>query len=298
MFKKLILSVIIASSLFVTAQATDHNTISVYVDDAKIIFDSEPYLNNGYTMVPMRAIMEALGASVSWEENSKTATAIQNMNITKFTIGSHDYYRNGALQYMPVAAQQTNDRTYVPLRAISEGFGYSVEWDDITSTVYIYSQKESNPEENIYYIKGSNGGYLTLTQEGLATLSEPTYEGMWAIACADKDNNAFYIYNINNLETPLAYCNHDALRVIAEEKAKKEAEEKNSKKKKKKSEAEEEPVAQDSLCLCVEKAHSWTIEADGDLFRIYASDKTQSLDADKTDISENATVTLVPWASE
>lgn len=298
MFKKLILSVIIASSLFVTAQATDHNTISVYVDDTKIIFDSEPYLNNGYTMVPMRAIMEVLGASVSWEENSKTATAIQNMNITKFTIGSHDYYRNGALQYMPVAAQQANDRTYVPLRAISEGFGYSVEWDDITSTVYISSQKESIPEENIYYIKGSNGGYLTLTQEGLATLSEPTYEGMWAIACADKDNNAFYIYNINNLENPLAYCNHDALRVIVEEKAKKEAEEKNSKKKKKKSETEEEPVAQDSLCLCVEKAHSWTIEPDGNLFRIYASDKTQSLDADKRDISENATVTLVPWASE
>ena len=149
----------------ISVSAEDGRAISVYVDSKKVVFDSEPYLSEAHTMVPMRAVMEALGATVSWEENNKTATAVKNSVITKFSIGSHDYYKNGGLEYMPVAAVQLNNRTYVPLRAISESFGFKVDWDGDTDSVYITSENKSDPEENIYYIKGSKGGYLTYSRD-------------------------------------------------------------------------------------------------------------------------------------
>ena len=51
-----------------------NTAISVYVDGKLILSDCEPYIKNDRTMVPMRAIFEALGAKVEWYNDEQIAT--------------------------------------------------------------------------------------------------------------------------------------------------------------------------------------------------------------------------------
>lgn len=311
--KKIITLLIVLIFTLTGVQAVEHTDISVYVDNEKISFDTEPYLKGGYTMVPMRAIMEALGASVSWEEESRTATAVQNVNITKFTIGSHDYYRNGALQYMPMAAEQVNDRTYVPLRAISEGFGYQVNWDDNTSTVYITSQKKSVPEENIYYIRGKDGGYLTLTEEGIAVSADTSGSAMWALECVDSEKKLFRIYSLSDLYNPLGWCDNCVAEEVVEETDEKTDTEENSEGKsdneadKRDDNAKSDEVTAETnsaaaldeavtgtLGICTARAHQWVIEPTENGYRISPLGADVNLDADKADVAEKAELMLIP----
>ena len=92
----------------------------------------------------MRTIFEALNAEVEWvDENgvqqiiSKTADKTITM-----TINSKEFYVNGEKQpELNEPAQLMNDKTMVPLRAVSESLDCTVEWDQETKTVIIQSKK-------------------------------------------------------------------------------------------------------------------------------------------------------------
>ena len=89
------------------------------------------------TMVPLRAIFEALGASVEWDDATKTVTSVKGDTTVKLTIGDTNLYVNGAAKVLDVPAQIVDSRTLVPVRAIAESFGCEVGWDDPTKTVTI-----------------------------------------------------------------------------------------------------------------------------------------------------------------
>ncbi|MBQ3110729.1 MAG: leucine-rich repeat protein [Clostridia bacterium] len=97
------------------------------------------YIKNDRTMVPMRAIFESLGADVSWDDSTKTAIGVKDGVEVKITIGENVLYKNGEAIELDAPAEITNDRTMVPVRAISEAFGCTVEWDNETKTVEITS---------------------------------------------------------------------------------------------------------------------------------------------------------------
>ncbi len=117
--------------------------ITVTLDGKDIEFDVQPTILDGRTMVPLRAIFEALGATVDW--NSKTRTVIAergNTNIS-LTINQNIMYVNGESVKLDVAATIINDRTLVPIRAISEAFNCKVGWDGKESLVSIINDTES-----------------------------------------------------------------------------------------------------------------------------------------------------------
>ena len=89
------------------------------------------------TMVPLRAIFEALGASVEWDDATKTVTSVKGDTTVKLTIGNAAITVNGADKALDVPAQIVDSRTLVPVRAIAESFGCDVAWDDATKTVTI-----------------------------------------------------------------------------------------------------------------------------------------------------------------
>lgn len=106
----------------------------------KIIFyDQLPILVNDRTMVPVRAIFEYMNYTVEWIDETQTVVIINSdsTKTVKIPIGSSNIYANGTEVYTDVPAQVINDRTYLPLRAISEAFELNVEWEDETNTVYI-----------------------------------------------------------------------------------------------------------------------------------------------------------------
>lgn len=118
-----------------TALAADD--ISVYVDGELLSFDVPPVIENDRTLVPMRAIFEALGANVEWDGETETVTAVRGADTLKITIGSNNLYKNDTVVELDVPAKITDGRTLVPVRAISESFSANVEWDSETRSVKI-----------------------------------------------------------------------------------------------------------------------------------------------------------------
>ena len=124
-----------ATALPVFAQ----DKISVMLNGNALTFDVEPIILNGRTMVPMRAIFEALGASVYWNGESDTAMGVKNNKRVTVSIDDVNATVDGKLSVLDQAATLVDGRTLVPLRFVSEAFGCEVNWDGNTRTVTIKS---------------------------------------------------------------------------------------------------------------------------------------------------------------
>ena len=111
--------------------------ISVIVNGMSVVFDQPPIIENGRTLVPLRAIFESLGAEVEWDQPTQTVTAVRGDTTIALTIGSRILTKNGEEVMLDVPAQIVNSRTLVPVRAIAESFGAEVGWDQNTRTVTI-----------------------------------------------------------------------------------------------------------------------------------------------------------------
>jgi len=118
--------------------------IAASINGSNIDFDVPPQIINDRTMVPVRAIFEALGARVSWDENTQTVTAKSDRYWVSLKIGSntmeHINYKETtqtSFYTLDSPAVIIDGRTLVPARAVAEAFGCSVEWDANTKTVVI-----------------------------------------------------------------------------------------------------------------------------------------------------------------
>lgn len=96
-------------------------------DDTNVV----PVINEDErTMVPIRFIAEAFNAEVGWDEAAQQVSIEKDGTKILMTIGSSSYTVDGAAKEMDTAAVIENERTLVPLRAISESLGLEVYWND------------------------------------------------------------------------------------------------------------------------------------------------------------------------
>jgi len=124
---------------FVTVNTS--GKIIIFIDGQLQTFPKPPVEVNGRTLVPLRAIFEALGAKVEWDEATQTVTATKDNNTIKLTIGSKVAYKNGEKIFLDVPAQLYNgDTTMVPIRFVSEALGAKVGWDAYSNSVIITNQ--------------------------------------------------------------------------------------------------------------------------------------------------------------
>ena len=117
--------------------AVKSDVISVFVNDEKVDFDVNPMLINNRTMVPVRAIFEALGATVTWDNNTQTAKGVLGDVIVEITIGSANLLKNGVAIELDSPAVIVSGRTLVPVRAIAESYDCDVTWYGETQVVEI-----------------------------------------------------------------------------------------------------------------------------------------------------------------
>lgn len=116
---------------------TPNAEITVKLNGKKIDFDQPPIIVNGRTLVPVRAIFEALGATVEWDNTTETVIAKRKNTTISLTIGNNVMQKNNKDITLDIAPQLLNSRTLVPARAIAEAFGCNVDWDNDTQTVLI-----------------------------------------------------------------------------------------------------------------------------------------------------------------
>lgn len=111
--------------------------IQILVDGVKVEADVPPVIVNDRTLVPVRAIFEALGAEVEWVAQTRTAQAVRGDIHVAIQIDNPVMKINDTELTLDVPAQIVDDRTLVPVRAVSESFDADVDWNGETRTVII-----------------------------------------------------------------------------------------------------------------------------------------------------------------
>ncbi|WP_145950351.1 copper amine oxidase N-terminal domain-containing protein [Paenibacillus sp. Y412MC10] len=126
--------------------------IEVLLDGKKISFpDAKPFQDaQGSVMVPIRFVSEALGAKVGWTKNNgQVAVQVNNGDHTvNMTVGQTTATVNGKAKSYGTKIVLQKNRTFVPLRLVSEGLGQTVEWDKINRWVWIGKKDAPTLEES------------------------------------------------------------------------------------------------------------------------------------------------------
>lgn len=125
-------------ALPVSSRAQTPAPIHVVLNGAPLTFTgTQAQQIKGSTLVPMRGIFEALGATVRFDKATQTVYGQKGATAIVLPVGALTATVNGKSQSLPLPAQLVNGTTLVPLRFISESLGASVGWNPAISTVTI-----------------------------------------------------------------------------------------------------------------------------------------------------------------
>jgi hypothetical protein len=101
--------------------------------------DSPPVIIAGRTLVPLRAITEALGASVEWNPATRTVTVQWRGHMIIMVVGASTALVDGTSVRLDVPSRILRGRTMVPIRFVAENLGCSVTWHARTRSVTVTS---------------------------------------------------------------------------------------------------------------------------------------------------------------
>jgi len=133
---------IIAASLFLSGLALSTpafaQNIHVTVNGEVVPFNGQqPVEEAGSVLVPLRGVFEKLGATVGYDNNTRTVVAVKGATSISLPLGSATATVNGEARNLSRPAQAVNGTTLVPLRFVSEALGAQVRWNDASQTVII-----------------------------------------------------------------------------------------------------------------------------------------------------------------
>lgn len=181
----LAICMVIGSCMAAAVCATETNVVV----GEKLEFNAgaEPIIKDERLMLPLRDVAEALDATIYWFNDKKRIQIVRYDTLLSLEIGNSMMGRykikDGAPVLeetitMDVAATIHNDRTYVPIRAISEAFLCDIQWDNTNRTAVIISNKKN--EENI-------------SVKEAAALGEKTLCSVYGVICRDSSDGIYYL---------------------------------------------------------------------------------------------------------
>ncbi|WP_042228585.1 family 10 glycosylhydrolase [Paenibacillus popilliae] len=143
------------------------NNMAIYLDQKRLVTDVAPYLVPGknVTMLPFRAVGEAIGATVGWDKSKQEVEFRKDETVIQLTIGSDMALVNGEKVALDAGAQMQDSRTMVPLRFIGENTGLTVKWDQQERSVNLFTGEEgaqanAGAEEEIH-TEGLRGAWIS-----------------------------------------------------------------------------------------------------------------------------------------
>ncbi|GGD85242.1 stalk domain-containing protein [Paenibacillus nasutitermitis] len=207
---------------------------SVYLDGKPLAFTAEPVELGGTTLVPMRSIMEAQGAKVTWDSRKETVTATKGDKTLVYKIGETTAYDNQTPVTLAKPGAIIKGVTMVPLRFISETLGNVVQWHSYADSITISSAARfentvrygvnlrtapnTQPDvpvyrmlpkgENIHVIKEMDGNWLEVqTQDkriGFIS-AKPLYTNYTSPQLAENQADQLIAYGSQFLGTPYEF---------------------------------------------------------------------------------------------
>lgn len=118
------------------------------VNGKEIKFDVPPVVKEGRTLIPVRAVMNGLGAKVEWDQATNTITITKGDITIQFILGETKVLVNGKEYTLDVPAMEISNRTFVPVRFISEILGGKVNYDKETGDIEIEEENQTEIENN------------------------------------------------------------------------------------------------------------------------------------------------------
>ena len=115
--------------------------IKIFVNNKEIVSDVKPLVSNGRTLVPARAVFEALGADVKWNGDAGIAVCSLGSDTVRVKPGASYIYVNSKKVEVDVGAAVVSGRILLPLRAVSEGLRCTVNWYGASQYIEILSCK-------------------------------------------------------------------------------------------------------------------------------------------------------------
>lgn len=121
------------------------------VEGVAMKLDAPVFTQDDYTMLPVRAIADALGVEVVWNQENLTATFIDGDIVVSVTQNAKVLYKNGNQYPMVTKATVTADRMFIPVSSVGDAFGLTRDYDytysQATKQVTIYPKKETMKAE-------------------------------------------------------------------------------------------------------------------------------------------------------
>lgn len=144
-------TLLLSLCLVIPTQAVnaEGNDIQVILNGNKLTFDQNPIMQDDRVLVPMRAIFEAMGATVTWEEDTQSIFVSKDTVNFIMQVGNNKVFQFDNTEVtLDVPPIVVNDRTLVPIRFIAESFGAMVNWDEANNSVLIDEAKSATEQEN------------------------------------------------------------------------------------------------------------------------------------------------------
>lgn len=110
----------------------------------EIKFDVPPVIKSGTTLIPVRAVVESLGANVNWDAASNTVTITKDDKTVVFDLNNSKVYVNGAEVTIDMPPMKISSRMFVPLRFIAENLGIKINYDNKTGDIDIEDDDAQN----------------------------------------------------------------------------------------------------------------------------------------------------------
>ncbi|WP_282939272.1 copper amine oxidase N-terminal domain-containing protein [Paenibacillus sp. RC67] len=163
----LFVSMLLPFDFPILANAQEAPPVQVYLQQDKMNWEQQPYIENGSTMVPMRALFEKLGFTVTWEQSTQTASAKKGDLTLTLTINKGTASVNRNQYNLEVSPKIKDGSTFIPLRFVSEAAGADVTWNEATRTVNI-GFPTANPEQQIRKLIDNMAQSSSFTQTAMS----------------------------------------------------------------------------------------------------------------------------------
>lgn len=150
--KKTLLLTVAAMLMSCTILSANAEDVKLKVNGEIIVTDTAPEIINDRVMVPVRAVAEALKSDVAWDQENKAVSVFDGTELCFLWIDKDGAFKTDGLSLtgtykMDVTPLIKNDRTLVPIRAISELFGATVDWIGEERTVTVDYEVKKTEEE-------------------------------------------------------------------------------------------------------------------------------------------------------
>lgn len=127
-----------AGNIYKTPLQYEQN-VFVRLDNIILGFEQPPVLENGHTLVPMRFLLERMGAEVQWDARVQGVDVTWGEHSIELRVGERIARVDGETMEITVPARLIGGKMMVPLRFLAEQMGFQVEWDEEHSMAVVKS---------------------------------------------------------------------------------------------------------------------------------------------------------------